>query len=83
LGINVEPSLGPRALVQAHRFFGAVFPSLQDQTGEVQRGYHVHGLPTIVVIDPRGKVSEIFVGVPRASDLDRAISDVLDTSSRH
>jgi thiol-disulfide isomerase/thioredoxin len=76
-GINVEPMLQPRPLVQAHRFFGARFPSVQDQTGELQRAYRVRGLPTIVIVDPDGKVSEVFVGVPRASDLDDAVAHVL------
>jgi thiol-disulfide isomerase/thioredoxin len=81
-GINVEPMLGARALVQAHRLFGARFPSLQDETGEVQRAYRVHGLPTIVIVEPSGNVSEVFVGVPRASDLDDAIAHVLRGRSR-
>ncbi|MFO0695886.1 MAG: TlpA disulfide reductase family protein [Polyangiales bacterium] len=63
-GVNVEPELGPRRLLLAHQGIGAIFPTFQDKNGDLQRDYGVQMLPTLVVIDPEGKVRHVSSGVP-------------------
>jgi len=44
------------------------FPVLLDATGKVAKEYHVEGIPTLVVIDPAGKVSYSSVGFDTTTD---------------
>lgn len=79
VGINVEPGLDRGALVSAYHAFGAAFPSVQDTpAGEVQRAYHVDQLPTLVVLDRRGTVRHVEVGVPNRESLQEEIDRLLE-----
>lgn len=77
IGINVEPELMPIQVAQAQRSFGAGFPSVQDSDGAVQRAYGISSLPTTVVIDGRGRVVDVHVGVPDEDELDQQIRSLL------
>lgn len=69
LGINVEHGLSPAAVRNAHRDFGARFPSLQDESFRVQRAYQVDSIPTLVLIDRRGIVRWVERGIPDANEV--------------
>ncbi len=77
-GVNVERELSPQRLGLAHASFGARFPSFQDQTGAVKMAYAVSSLPTIIVIDPAGKIRDLTTGVPHPMRLERAIRQLLE-----
>jgi thiol-disulfide isomerase/thioredoxin len=50
------------------------YPSVYD-TGEVADAYGANNLPTLIVIDPSGRVSQTGVGVVGASELESAIAE--------
>lgn len=76
IGVNVE-QIGVGELRRAHASFGAVFPTVGDPQGTVQRAYSVRALPTVVVIDRAGKVALSSMGAPRETTLSAAISGAL------
>lgn len=78
LGVNVEGNLPRPAVVDAHRRFGARFPSVQDIDGQVQAAYRVQNIPMLVLIDTTGVVRWVEVGVPDPNDVARRIDDLLD-----
>lgn len=69
LGVNVEGGLPRSAIAEAHREFGARFPSLQDEGGAAQGAYRVDAIPTLVVIDHGGVVRWVHTGVPDPDEL--------------
>lgn len=78
VGVNVEPGLPQEQLGSAHRAFGARFPSVQDTAErELQRGYQVSQLPTLVVLGPDGSVRQVEVGVADPDRLQRTIDQIL------
>ena len=70
LGVNAEDPADARALVQDRQY---TFPTLLDEARNITRLYQIRAIPTVVVIDPRGTVSEHFVGVRSERDLRAAI----------
>lgn len=79
LGVDVgEARLPDAALRLAHQRFGSLFPTVADRSGEVQEAYRVDTLPTLVLIDRRGTVRGVEVGVPDEGALAREITDLLD-----
>jgi thiol-disulfide isomerase/thioredoxin len=79
-GVNVEDNL-PLARVQAaHRSFGAVFPSLQDQATSAQGAYGVRNIPTLVLIDRAGVVRWVDVGVPDGDEVAERVEEALAAS---
>lgn len=77
IGINAEPNLTPSRVAGAHRVLGAGFPSIHDPTWELQESYHVDSLPTLVLIDRAGNVTDVHVGVPDGDWLDGRIRALL------
>jgi thiol-disulfide isomerase/thioredoxin len=49
------------------------YPSVLD-TGEVADAYGAQSLPTLIIVDPTGRVSEASVGVVGAKELEAAIA---------
>jgi thiol-disulfide isomerase/thioredoxin len=41
---------------------GTAFPMLLDRDGDAKKAWHVNGVPTTFVIDPRGRVRYVLVG---------------------
>ncbi|MDH5490426.1 MAG: TlpA family protein disulfide reductase [Myxococcales bacterium] len=76
-GINVEPELGIARIRDAHRSFGAVFPSIVDTTRGLQAVYRVQSLPTLFIVDSSGVVRHAHVGVPDQDWLTQAIRDLV------
>lgn len=70
LGVNAEDPEDARALVQDRQY---TFPTLLDEGRSVTKLYQIRAIPTVIVIDPRGLVSEHFVGVRAERDLRAAI----------
>lgn len=64
IGINVEPNLAPARISAAHRGLGARFPSIRDDGWALQEAYRVDSLPTLILIDRTGRVTDVHVGVP-------------------
>lgn len=58
------------AFAQAHQL---PYPSVFD-AGEVAEAYGAQSLPTLVVVDPAGRVAQTGVGVVGASELESAIA---------
>lgn len=74
IGVNVEAGLSPGQIEAAHADFGATFPSLHDADGRLSDAYGIAALPTLVVIDPEGRVVETRAGVPDEARLEALIS---------
>jgi cytochrome c biogenesis protein CcmG, thiol:disulfide interchange protein DsbE len=77
IGINAEPNLTPARVAAAHRVFGAGFPSVHDAGWELQATYQVDSLPTLVLIDRAGNVTDVHVGVPDGDWLDDRVVALL------
>jgi thiol-disulfide isomerase/thioredoxin len=78
VGINAEPNLSPARLAAAHHALGASFPTLQDLGWELQASYRVESLPTLVLIDREGIVTDVHVGVPDEDWLDERVAVLLE-----
>lgn len=76
-GVNVEGDLSPRRLIEEHAEFGFAFPSLHDPDGTLKEGYHVSSLPTLVVVDPEGKVRGRHIGAAHEAKVRELIEDAL------
>jgi len=77
-GVDLEPQLTPEALADADRALGATYPTLVDRSGSLQRAYAVTHLPSIFVIDGRGVVRQVTVGLPDEDNLDAEIRKLLN-----
>lgn len=78
LGVNVDTNLTPDRIREAHRDFGADFPSLGDDRLEVQTLYGVSSIPTLVLIDRAGVVRWVDHGVPDVDEVTERIDDLLE-----
>jgi len=76
LGVNVERERSPVFVRRAHAALHAGFPSLHDENG-MQFDYAVQSLPTLVLIDRRGVVRLVEVGIPDEDSLDAQIRGIL------
>lgn len=68
IGVNtgdVEP-----AALDFVRTLGITYPTVFDEKGEVARAFHAEELPTLVVIDPKGKVVATAARVVREGQLE-------------
>jgi thiol-disulfide isomerase/thioredoxin len=75
LGVNVEGGeLDASGVAAAHHELEARFPSVQDTARELERGYHIDSLPTLVVINRDGVIREARPGIPNEGRL-RALLD--------
>jgi thiol-disulfide isomerase/thioredoxin len=77
LGINTEPELSVDQLREAHRRFGARFPTVCDRDGALSEGFDVSELPTLVLIDRAGRIHRIETGVPEEEALATEIETLL------
>jgi thiol-disulfide isomerase/thioredoxin len=71
VGINTsdQPDRA-QAFAQSHQL---PYPSVYD-TGEVANAYGAQSLPTLVVIDPSGRIAQASVGLVGASEIESAIA---------
>jgi thiol-disulfide isomerase/thioredoxin len=77
-GVNVEGELTPRRLIHEHQDFGFAFPSLHDPDGVMKHGYFVTSLPTLVVLDRKGKVHGRHIGAADRGKVGELIRSALD-----
>lgn len=77
LGVNVEGERNQSFVERSHRALGAAFPSLHDGDGEMQSAFGISSIPTLVLIDRRGIVRHIGVGVPSEHELEVEITALL------
>lgn len=59
--VGITSDDAERAAVFAERH-GMTYPSLSDPNADTNRAYGIIGLPTVVVIDKKGVVRDVFVG---------------------
>lgn len=83
LGVNIEGGAPRDVVAEAHRDFGARFPSLQDVEGQVQMGYRVQSIPTLVLIDRAGALRWVELGIPDPEALGDRIDDLLSESAEN
>ena len=62
LGVNVESERRASFVRAAHAELGATYPTVHDEDGTLQAAYQITGLPTLLVIDPEGRVRDAHVG---------------------
>jgi thiol-disulfide isomerase/thioredoxin len=77
LGVNLEHNLSAEQVAAAHRALGAGFPTLHDQGGAMHSAFGIQSLPTLVLIDRRGQIREVEVGVPDEARLDAQLVQLL------
>ena len=77
LGVNLEHDRAAADVARAHRSLGAGFPTLHDQGGAMHRAFGIQSLPTLVVVDRRGQVREVEVGVPDEAALEARLVAML------
>ena len=71
LGINTESPDKPIAFMKQN---GYTFTTLSDPGGKVTQAYGVTGIPTTYIVDRRGMVSSVSVGLTPEADLRRALA---------
>ncbi|HEX6240706.1 MAG TPA: TlpA disulfide reductase family protein [Polyangiales bacterium] len=76
-GINSEEA-GPGQLAFVALHWGMKYPVLSDPDLRVQLAYQVQAFPTMVVVDPEGKVRKVFRGEPTEAALARQITSHLE-----
>jgi cytochrome c biogenesis protein CcmG/thiol:disulfide interchange protein DsbE len=76
VGVNIEWDRPVRHVVLAHRSLGGAFPTLQDEAGRMQQAFGVTSIPTLVLIDRRGVVRRVEVGMPDEGRLDAQIREI-------
>jgi thiol-disulfide isomerase/thioredoxin len=70
VGVNWNDRLSAaRDFIRDHRW---TFPNLRDPNGEVGREYGVVGLPTTVILDPRGRIERVLPGPQTVSSIREA-----------
>jgi thiol-disulfide isomerase/thioredoxin len=75
LGVNVgEP---PEVVRRYASSKGLSYPMLADVDGQAQSLYGAASLPTLVVVDKRGKVTTVLQGLVRQPELERVIREHL------
>lgn len=62
------------AAANAARTWPIRVPVLHDRTGQFARGYQVRVLPTFILVDRQGRISDVSSGVPGAGDFRRWLS---------
>jgi len=77
-GINEDENVSPAFVARAQEAFGASYPSLGDPDAQVASYYDVQVLPTLVLVDRRGRIRATHVGVPSENWLDGQISRILE-----
>lgn len=55
---------------------GYTFPMMLDP-GEIGRLYEIRAIPTVVIIDPEGRVVETMTGGGTAEDIRTAVAEVI------
>ena len=78
LGINVgeEPSKAKRYATQK----GLSYPILADPSGTTQQAYGASTLPTIVLIDKKGRIKQVVRGLVREAALERVLRTIRGSS---
>jgi thiol-disulfide isomerase/thioredoxin len=75
LSINIERD-SPDIVQDFVRSSGLHFPVYLD-AGPMQQAYHVESLPTLVIVDPRGRLRHYHTGAPPLATLRRELDALL------
>ena len=68
---------------EAKTFFAqthATFPMILDHEGKISDLYRITSFPTNILIDHRGVIRHLLLGVPSEGELDQYIKQLVDTS---
>ncbi|HYM82142.1 MAG TPA: redoxin domain-containing protein [Candidatus Limnocylindria bacterium] len=71
LGINQRET--PKRAQDFMKKYGYTFPTLLDTQSAVAEKYQVQGIPTLVVVDPKGTIAAHFIGVREEAVLREAL----------
>jgi peroxiredoxin len=76
VGITTDEAEVAALFAEKHRMR---YPSVIDKDGETSRAYGISGLPTMVLVDKRGIVRDVFVGFDPSGDarLEAAVKKLL------
>ncbi len=77
IGINSE-SLDPRLFPLLERNWGFGYTTVHDVASEAQVAYGVNAFPTIMVVDPTGRVRTVYAGTPSEALLVSKIDSLLE-----
>jgi thiol-disulfide isomerase/thioredoxin len=80
-GVNVESNRDLTFVRRAHRRFGAEFPTLHDQGWAAQNAYGIQSIPSLLAIDPDGRVRWVLAGEPDEGDVEARIRSLLEGSA--
>lgn len=69
LAINMTRQDDPSAIPPFAEKLGLTFPILLDETGEVERAYQLHSLPSSFFIRRDGIINEVVIGGPMSEAL--------------
>jgi thiol-disulfide isomerase/thioredoxin len=75
VGINEGESIAP--VVQHLRRHPASYQIVLDEDQQVGESFRISGLPTLVIVDPKGQLSSISSGVVSYARLERLVADAL------
>ncbi len=62
VGVNVETDRRAGFVRGAHEDLGATYPTVHDEAGALQQAYGIQNLPTLLVVDGQGVVTDAHVG---------------------
>ena len=62
LAINSTSQDNLQNALQYYQAQGYTFPMLLDQDGEAAHAYQIRALPTAILINPDGTISEVIIG---------------------
>ena len=74
VGISDEDAVAVRSFANEHR---VLYPLVLDSSDRATRDYLVQGLPTLVVIDKKGIVRDVEIGVPNFDEVEALIGKLL------
>jgi peroxiredoxin len=69
LAVNMTRQDNPAAVLPFAGKLGLTFPILLDETGEVERAYQLHSLPSSFFIGREGVIHEVVIGGPMSEAL--------------
>lgn len=77
IGINSE-SLDPRVFPLLEQRWGFGYTTVHDAAREAQVAYGVNAFPTVIVVDPNGRVEKVYAGSPPERLLTSKIESLLE-----
>lgn len=73
VGVTTDPAEQAAVFAEQHQMR---YPSVVDKAGDTSRAYNITALPTLVLVDKRGIVRDVFVGFGK-DELETAVKKLL------